>query len=67
MCQISPGREFQAAGATLEKERGPNVSVLSCGMRRVLELEEERRCIDGVYTKKTRLVNKSCSSDVANR
>ena len=41
--------------------------VLTCGMRRVLELEDERQCIDGVYTKKTRLVNKSCSSHVADR
>ena len=39
--------------------------VLTCAMRRVLELEEERRCTDGVYTKKTRLVNKSCSSHFA--
>ena len=30
-----------------ENERCPNVLVFMCGMRRVLESEEERSCLDG--------------------
>ena len=38
---ISRGREFKAEGAAYETERFPNVFVLTCGIRRVLESEEE--------------------------
>ena len=36
--------------------------VVKCGMRGVLEPEEERNCLDGVYTsvKEIRQVNKDC-------
>ena len=38
MCPISGGREFQTDGAIQKKGRWPNVLVLTCGKRRVLEL-----------------------------
>ena len=59
MYLISLGREFQAEGAAYENERFPNVFVLTCGIRKVLESEEERSCLDGEYmhTKKVRKVN----------
>ena len=50
MYLISWGREFQAEGTAYENERFPNVFVLKRGIRRVLESEEERSCLDGEYT-----------------
>ena len=50
MYLISRGRTFQAEGAAYEKERFPNAFVLTRGIRRVLESEEERSCLDGEYT-----------------
>ena len=49
MYLISQGREFQAEGAAYEHELFPNVLVRTCGIRRVFESEEERRCLDGEY------------------
>ena len=48
MCLISPGREFQTEGAAWKNVRCPNVLVFMCGMRGVLESEEERGCAAGV-------------------
>ena len=39
---MSRGREFQTEGAAWENERCPNVLVFMCGLRRVLESDEER-------------------------
>ena len=47
MCLISRGREFRTEGTAQENERCPNVLVFMCGMRRVLESEEERSCLGG--------------------
>ena len=44
---MSRGREFQTEGAAWENERCPNVLVFMYGMRRVLESDEERSCLDG--------------------
>ena len=38
------GREFQTEGAAQEKERCPNVLVLTCEIHRVLGSEEEQSC-----------------------
>ena len=46
ICLISLGREFQTEGAAWENEQSPNVLVFMCGMRRVLEPEEEQSCLD---------------------
>ena len=47
MFLISRGGEFLAEGAAWENEQCPNVLVFMCGMRRVLDLEEEGSCLDG--------------------
>ena len=48
----------------MENKRCPNVLVLTCTTCRVVESEEERSCLDAVYTdtKKTKQINKGCIS-----
>ena len=46
MCLISEGREFQTKGTAQEKARCPDVLVVTCGMHRVVESEEEWSCVD---------------------
>ena len=41
MCLILRGREFQTEGAAQKKERCPDVLVLTCGMHKALEPQEE--------------------------
>ena len=53
MCLISRDRELQTEGAVQQKERCPHVLLWTCGMRRVLESEEERSCLDGVHARHT--------------
>ena len=44
---ISQGRVLQTEGLVQENEQCPNDLVFMRGMRRVLESEEERSCLDG--------------------
>ena len=43
---------METDGTPQEKERCPDVLVLTCGMSRVLEAEEERSGLDGEYARR---------------
>ena len=50
MCPLSRPRDRQTGGAAHEKELGPDVLVFTYGTRKGLGSEDERGCLDGVYT-----------------
>ena len=60
MCRISRGRKFQTEGTAQEKERRPNVVVIICAMRRVLEFEEMLSCLDAEYAQKMTRQRRGC-------
>ena len=50
VCLLSRRRDRQTGGAAQEKERCPDVLVFTYGTRKGLGSEDERGCLDGVYT-----------------
>ena len=49
-CLLSRSRDRQTGGAAHEKELCPDVLVFTYGTRKGLRSEDERGCLDGVYT-----------------